>query len=90
MNGFYYFGVGSRVAMIAERSWTIRLLYMAFCTVVLFLPLLAIALNLLLVEVPYMNPELGDMAMWMVYLLTGAVIGVMHSRISISLGTAQG
>ena len=86
VNGFYYFGVGSRLAMIAESSWSIRLLYMAFGTVLLFLPLLA---NLLLVEVLYMNPELGDMAMWVVCFLTGAVIGVMHSRISISLGAAQ-
>jgi hypothetical protein len=62
---------------------------MAFGTVLLFLPLLAIVLNLLLVEVLYMNSELGDMAMWVVYFLTGAVIGVMHSRISISLGAAQ-
>lgn len=88
VNGFYYFGAGGRVAMVAERAWPLRLLYLAFGTALLFLPLLAIALNMLLVEVFYMEPELGDMAMWTGYFLTGIVIGVVHSRISIKLGTA--
>ena len=88
VNGFYYFGAGGRVAMVAERTWPLRLLYLAFGTALLFLPLLAIALNMLLVEVFYMNPELGDIAMWTGYFLTGIVIGIVHSRISIILGTA--
>ncbi len=88
VNGFYYFGVGGRVAMVAEHRWTMRLLYMAFGIVLLLLPVLAIALNMLLVEVLYVDPELGDMAMWSGYFLTGTVIGVVHSRISIKLGTA--
>lgn len=88
VNGFYYFGAGGRVAMVAERAWPMRLLYLAFGTVLLFLPLLAIALNMLLVEAFYVDPELGDMAMWVGYFLTGIVIGVVHSRISLKLGTA--
>ena len=88
VNGFYYFGAGGRVAMVAERAWPLRLLYLALGTVLLFLPLLAIALNMLLVEVFYFHPDFGDMAMWTGYFLTGIVIGVVHSRISIKLGTA--
>lgn len=88
VNGFYYFGAGGRLAMVVERAWPLRLLYLAFGLALLFLPLLAIALNMLLVEVFYMDPELGDMAMWTGYFLTGIVIGVVHSRISIKLGTA--
>ena len=88
VNGFYYLGAGGRIAMVAERRWPMRLLYLAFCIVLLFLPILAIMLNMLLVEVLFMNPEIGDMAMWGGYFLTGTVIGVLHSRISISLGTA--
>jgi hypothetical protein len=88
VNGFYYFGAGGRVAMVSERVWPMRLLYLALGTVLLFLPLLAIALNILLVEVFYLDPELGDMAMWGGYFLTGIVIGVVHSRIWIKLGTA--
>lgn len=88
VNGFYYFGAGGRVAMVAERVWPLRLLYLALGAVLLFLPLLAIALNMLLVEAFYVNPELGDMAMWSGYFLTGIVIGVLQSRISLKLGTA--
>ena len=88
VNGFYYFGVGGRVAMVAEQRWLMRLLYLAFGVVLLLLPVLAIALNMMLVEVLFLNPELGDMAMSAGYFLTGTVIGVLHSRISISLGTA--
>ena len=88
VNGFYYFGAGGRVAMVAERAWPLRLLYLALGTVLLFLPLLAIALNMLLVEVFYFHPDFGDMAMWGGYFLTGIVIGLAHSRISIKLGTA--
>ena len=88
VNGFYYFGAGGRVAMVAERPWPLRLLYLALGAVLLFLPLLAIALNMLLVEAFYFHPDFGDMAMWSGYFLTGTVIGVVHSRISIKLGTA--
>ena len=88
VNGFYYFGAGGRVAMVAERSWPLRLLYLAFGTALLFLPVLAIALNMLLVEAFHVNPELGDMAMWGGYLLTGIVIGVAHTRIALKLGAA--
>jgi|GEM_PF-2345695 len=88
VNGFYYFGVGGRVAMVAEQRWLMRLLYLAFGVVLLLLPVLAIALNMMLVEVFFVHPELGDMAMWASYFLTGTVISVLHSRISISLGTA--
>jgi hypothetical protein len=35
-----------------------------------------------------MKPDLGDMAMRMVYFVIETVIGVMHSRISISSGKA--
>lgn len=88
VNGFYYLGAGGRVAMVAERSWPLRLLYLAFGTALLFLPLLAIALNMLLVEGFDMQPELGDMAMWGGYFLTGIVIGVAHTRIALKLGAA--
>lgn len=88
VNGFYYFGAGGRVAMVAERAWPMRLLYLAFGTALLLLPVLAIALNMLLVEAFYVNPELGDMAMWGGYFLTGIVIGVAHSRIALKLGAA--
>lgn len=74
--------------MVAERAWPLRLLYLALGTVLLFLPVLAIALNMLLVEVFYMHPELGDMAMWGGYLLTGTMIGVAHTRIALKLGAA--
>lgn len=88
VNGFYYFGAGGRIAMVPERVWPMRLLCLAFGTVLLFLPLLAIVLNMILVEAFDVNPDLGDMAMWGGYFLTGIVIGVLHSRISINLGTA--
>lgn len=88
VNGFYYFGVGGRVSMVADQRWLMRLLYLAFGVVLLLLPVLAITLNMVLVEVFFLNPELGDLAMWAGYFLTGIVIGVVHSRISISLGTA--
>lgn len=88
VNGFYYFGAGGRVAMVAERVWPLRLLYLAFGTALLFLPVLAIALNMLLVEVFYMHRELGDMAMWGGYFLTGIVIGLAHTRIALKLGAA--
>lgn len=88
VNGFYYFGVGGRVAGVAERVWTMRLLYLAFGLALLFLPLLAIAINMFLVEVFYMDPQLGDLAMWSSYFLIGTVIGVSHTRISLKLGTA--
>jgi hypothetical protein len=88
VNGFYYFGAGGRVAMVAERVWPMRLLYLALGAVLLFLPILAIALNMLLVEVFYFHPDFGDMATWVGYFLTGTLIGVVHSRISIKLGAA--
>lgn len=89
-NAFYYLGAGGRVAMVAERPWPLRLLYLFFAGVLLLLPALAIGLNMLLVQGFYLHPELGDMAMWVGYFLTGLVIGIVHSRISISLGTAYG
>lgn len=88
VNGFYYFGAGGRVAMVAERAWPLRLLYLALGTVLLFLPLLVIALNMLLVEVFYFHPDFGDMAMWSGYFLISTVIGVAHSRITLKLGAA--
>ena len=88
VNGFYYFGAGGRVAMVAERVWPLRLLYLALGAVLLFLPLLAIALNMLVVEVFDMDPELGDMTMWSGYFLTGIVIGVL--RYSPTLGQFPG
>ena len=87
-NAFYYLGAGGRLAMVAERTWPLRLLYLCFAAVLLLLPVLAIGLNIFLVQGFYLNPELGDLAMWVGYFLTGIVIGVVHSRISISLGTA--
>jgi hypothetical protein len=57
-------------------------------SVLQFLSTLEIALNMLLVEVFYFQPDFGDMAMWTGYFLTGIVIGVVHSRISLKLGTA--
>lgn len=89
-NAFYYLGAGGRLAMVAERPWPLRLLYLIFAGVLLLLPVLAIGLNMLLVQGFYLHPELGDMAMWVGYFLTGIVIGIVHSRISISLGTAYG
>lgn len=87
-NAFYYLGAGGRLAMVAERPWPLRLLYLCFSAVLLLLPILAIGLNMLLVQMLYFHPELGDLAMWVGYFLTGIVIGIVHSRISISLGTA--
>ncbi len=89
-NAFYYLGAGGRVAMVAERPLPLRLLYLVFAAVLLLLPALVIGLNMLLVQGFYLHPELGDMAMWVGYFLTGIVIGIVHSRISISLGTAYG
>lgn len=54
----------------------------------LLLPALAIGLNMLLVQGVYLHPELADLAMCVGYFLTGIVIGIVHSRIAISLGTA--
>lgn len=88
VNAFYYLGAGGRIAMVAERPWLVRLLYFFFSVVLLLLPALTIGLNMLLVQGLYLHPELGDFAMWVGYFLTGTVIGVVHSRISISLGTA--
>lgn len=88
INGVYYFGAGGRVAMVAEKALPMRLLYLGFGLGLLFLPLIVIALNMLLVELFNLDPELGDMAMWGAYLLTGTAIGILHSRISIRLGTA--
>lgn len=87
-NAFYYLGAGGRVAMVAQQRLLMRLLYLAFAGVLLLLPGLAIGLNMLLVQGFYVHPELGDMAMWTGYFLTGILIGVVHSRISIGLGTA--
>lgn len=87
-NAFYYLGAGGRVAIVAERPWPLRLLYLFFAAVLLLLPALAIGLNMLLVQAFYLHPELGDLAMWVGYFLTGIVIGVVHSRISMGLGTA--
>ena len=87
-NAFYYLGAGGRVAMVAEHQWRMRLLYWVFSAVLLLLPALAIGLNMLLVQGFYVPPELGDLAMWAGYFLTASVIGVVHARISIGLGTA--
>jgi hypothetical protein len=87
-NAFYYLGAGGRLAMLAERPWPLRLLYLLFAAVLLLLPAVAIGLNMLLVQVFYLHPDLGDLAMWVGYFLTGIAIGVVHSRISMSLGTA--
>lgn len=87
-NAFYYLGAGGRIAMVAERPWPLRLLYLCFAAVLLLLPAVVIGLNMLLVQAFYLDPELGDMAMWVGYFLTGSAIGIVHSRIAISLGTA--